>query len=448
MKKNLNQLSKSLKNNNKGLITILLSENDNVISIDMIEVDSKARKQGVGSKVMKDIIKHADETNKEIVLLPAISDDRKGTTSRSRLVKFYKRFGFVENKGRNKDFSKKGGSMYRLPNPKKFFKGGEVGNYNKWKNIDWNSYYSGQERSRIFRVLNWANDGRIDYSKLSEDSRVKLLEFIEGKYLSEMLEYIMDDEFSSMFSKYVRLTREESVGNDKSLIKMLNTDKYKDLRDEMSKYDISIDDMENKKTHVLTREYVESLSEKEIIDIFILDDFMWGEFGYRSKYDSIIDLSKIYYELLETGAVFTEEEEAQQYDLFEVKQDVLNAKSELSLEIDKEVLILNEYLLEAIEDGEKNIISELEGRISFLNELRDDEINDLSVDNKNISNPLRYDVDLQFDEEVGGVYFYYYKDNQILFSPKSIKRDTDEEFFVDEILFKNLVLAKKYIDNK
>jgi hypothetical protein len=107
--------SKYLQNKYDGLTTLFLSESNGVISIDMIEVDSAMRKGGIGTSVMNDILLYADINGKEISLIPALKDDRKGTTSRNRLVDFYKRFGFVENTGRNKDFSKKSGSMFRLP---------------------------------------------------------------------------------------------------------------------------------------------------------------------------------------------------------------------------------------------------------------------------------------------------------------------------------------------
>ena len=81
----------------------------------MIEVNPNERKKGVGSNVMNDIIEYADANNMEIQLNPALKDERKGTTSRNRLVRFYKNFGFIENTGRNIDYRKKSGSMYRLP---------------------------------------------------------------------------------------------------------------------------------------------------------------------------------------------------------------------------------------------------------------------------------------------------------------------------------------------
>ena len=55
---------------------------------------------------MNDIIEYADANNMEIQLNPAVKDERKGTTSRNRLVRFYKNFGFIENTGRNIDYRK------------------------------------------------------------------------------------------------------------------------------------------------------------------------------------------------------------------------------------------------------------------------------------------------------------------------------------------------------
>ena len=95
--------------------TLFLSELNDVISIDMIEIERDKRKQGVGASVMRALVLYADANNKTLEALPGLKDDRRGTTSRGRLVNFYKSFGFVENKGRNKDFSKKAGGMYRTP---------------------------------------------------------------------------------------------------------------------------------------------------------------------------------------------------------------------------------------------------------------------------------------------------------------------------------------------
>lgn len=98
-----------------NLETLFLSEKSNgSIEISMIEVPKEMRKQGVGSSAMQDLIDYADKNQKRLELTPGLEDANKGTTSKQRLKKFYKRFGFVENKGRNKDFSTMSG-MIRDP---------------------------------------------------------------------------------------------------------------------------------------------------------------------------------------------------------------------------------------------------------------------------------------------------------------------------------------------
>lgn len=79
-----------------------------------IEVPKENRKQGIGTAVLDDIHLYADRAGKRITLNLAQKDDKFGTTSSSRLRKFYKRSGYVDNKGRNKDF-RTSASMFRRP---------------------------------------------------------------------------------------------------------------------------------------------------------------------------------------------------------------------------------------------------------------------------------------------------------------------------------------------
>lgn len=60
---------------------------------------------GVGTKAMEELCAFADKHGARIILTPNAKDEMFGTTSYARLVKFYKRFGFIENRGRKKDFS-------------------------------------------------------------------------------------------------------------------------------------------------------------------------------------------------------------------------------------------------------------------------------------------------------------------------------------------------------
>ena len=81
------------------------------LNLARLVVDPEKRKQGLGSKAMQEIIDSADAGGKTITLSPSTDF---GATSVTRLKNFYKRFGFVENKGRNKDFTISE-SMYRVP---------------------------------------------------------------------------------------------------------------------------------------------------------------------------------------------------------------------------------------------------------------------------------------------------------------------------------------------
>lgn len=87
---------------------INIYEFEDKISIDLIV--AKEKNTGAGSKLMKDICDYADRDKKIIILSP--SDEFGG--NKKRLIEFYKRFGFIENKGKNKEFSIFE-SMYRWP---------------------------------------------------------------------------------------------------------------------------------------------------------------------------------------------------------------------------------------------------------------------------------------------------------------------------------------------
>lgn len=86
----------------------------NAIKLSSIIIPKSVQKQGIGSLIMKELTSVADKHHKVIWLELATKDDNFGTTSTSRLITFYRRFGFVRNSGRNKDFRFFGG-MYRNP---------------------------------------------------------------------------------------------------------------------------------------------------------------------------------------------------------------------------------------------------------------------------------------------------------------------------------------------
>lgn len=94
-------------------ITLFVYESPKLINISSIIVPKEQRKSGIGSEIMKSLVDYADSVNKMTIVTPGIKDDYHGTTSQSRLKKFYKRFGFVENKGKHKDFRINATDMYR-----------------------------------------------------------------------------------------------------------------------------------------------------------------------------------------------------------------------------------------------------------------------------------------------------------------------------------------------
>ena len=67
-----------------------------------IELPKEERGEGIGTRVMQRIVDIADSEGEVVALTP---DTAFGASSKGRLEKFYKRFGFVFNKGRNKDYS-------------------------------------------------------------------------------------------------------------------------------------------------------------------------------------------------------------------------------------------------------------------------------------------------------------------------------------------------------
>ena len=92
-----------------GLSAIELSKKGNYVILSKIVAAEQG--QGNGTRFMEDLTKNADANGWILALTP---DTTYGGTSVARLKKFYKRFGFKDNKGRNTDFNTKE-SMVRTP---------------------------------------------------------------------------------------------------------------------------------------------------------------------------------------------------------------------------------------------------------------------------------------------------------------------------------------------
>ncbi len=86
-------------------------EGDRAIKLAKIVVPKSERGAGIGTRAMRLLTSYADQVGKRIELTP--SKDF-GASSVPRLIAFYKRFGFVENKGRHRDFTTRE-TMFREP---------------------------------------------------------------------------------------------------------------------------------------------------------------------------------------------------------------------------------------------------------------------------------------------------------------------------------------------
>jgi len=85
------------------------------LKLDNLVVPKENRKKGIGTNIMQEIIAFADKNKMRLVLTTAVKDNYVGTTSSGRLKKFYKRFDFTENKGKDYSISE---NMLRVPKGK------------------------------------------------------------------------------------------------------------------------------------------------------------------------------------------------------------------------------------------------------------------------------------------------------------------------------------------
>lgn len=106
-------------------INVSVTENDARITLHKIVVPKESRGEGVGSAWMRELTSYADSVGKTVTLDPSTDF---GATSRGRLVDFCKRFGFVENKGRNRDLEISA-DMYRPPKAGNVLEQGERRGY-------------------------------------------------------------------------------------------------------------------------------------------------------------------------------------------------------------------------------------------------------------------------------------------------------------------------------
>jgi predicted GNAT superfamily acetyltransferase len=95
------EITKKLRESNPDLEFILIPYNE-FIYLDLIIIPEEKRHQGLGTKFMKELIEAADLINCPLALTP---DTSYGSWDEARLEDYYKRFGFIRNIGKDRDFS-------------------------------------------------------------------------------------------------------------------------------------------------------------------------------------------------------------------------------------------------------------------------------------------------------------------------------------------------------
>ena len=106
----LNKISDYANNKNVKL-SVQHNKNLNSLNLSQMVVPKEHRGKGIGSDIMNRLKSHADSKGMRITLSPSTDF---GASSVNRLKKFYKKHGFIENKGKNKDYTISD-SMYRNP---------------------------------------------------------------------------------------------------------------------------------------------------------------------------------------------------------------------------------------------------------------------------------------------------------------------------------------------
>jgi len=111
--KEVDTLEKIVKKYEAMGVDIYAYDDGRAITLSNLRVPKENRNEGVGTNFMNELCDYADRTKKQIEL--NLGDKEPGeTTSKGRLIEFYKRFGFVRNFGRTVDY-RLSCQMYRKP---------------------------------------------------------------------------------------------------------------------------------------------------------------------------------------------------------------------------------------------------------------------------------------------------------------------------------------------
>ena len=163
--------------------------NNNDLKLNMIAVNKDKQGAGTGTKVMEEISDFADQYGLRVTLTTGQKDDGFGTTSSTRLKGFYKRFGFVENKGRNKDFSISE-NMFREPS-REFNQ--NVKGFAEWQGEDMVTLTPNKNEKEYFDLLtnNGPENTIEEYIPTAVYDGEKMV--LDRQAIDDMVAFVLDD---------------------------------------------------------------------------------------------------------------------------------------------------------------------------------------------------------------------------------------------------------------
>ena len=94
----------------EGIDKLHIFEDDDRIEFNQIVISKQSRNKGIATDILNTVIEYADQV-KKIVTLTAADDYG---SDLKRLKKFYQRFGFIFNHGKNRNFKYRD-TMIRYP---------------------------------------------------------------------------------------------------------------------------------------------------------------------------------------------------------------------------------------------------------------------------------------------------------------------------------------------
>lgn len=87
--------------------------NDEFLIVSGITVPEDQRNEGIGTQVMEEVIAWGHARGLTLALTPEPIENRGSVRAKNRLIRFYRRLGFVPNKGRNREFRIRESMIFR-----------------------------------------------------------------------------------------------------------------------------------------------------------------------------------------------------------------------------------------------------------------------------------------------------------------------------------------------